>query len=187
MFDWLFSADGLPKWDALSGIGQVASAVVSLVGLPLIFWQIRQASKASDVQNLNSFYASITASEHAFLKADNVDDKDRTFYELANLLELQAMALHGGLYPDVTRKLVTQKLADSCAFIQLSEVWFERLRGGQSTPDAFTDLFRFMRKNRRKIEKIKAAQQRTTPAAPSEPEDNQASATAADQVEQGAA
>lgn len=160
MFDWFFSIDGLPKWDAMSAIGQAASSLIALVGIPMIYWQIRQSSKAADVENLNSFYSSITACEHAFLKADTQDDKERSFYELANLLELQAMALRGKLYPKVTRKLVTLKLSDTCALIQLSDIWFERLKGGQTTPDAFTELFGFMHKNRKKIAKIKAVQPR---------------------------
>lgn len=171
MFGWLVAADGLPKWDALSAIGQVASAIVSAVGLWFIYGQVKGANKASDVQSLNSFYAAMTACEHAFIEASNEDDKNRTFYELVNLLELQAMSLHGGLYPAVTRKLVTQKLADSCALIELSEIWFARLKVAQSTPDAFTDLFKFMRKNRRKIDKIKATQQRTAPLQSAEPQE----------------
>lgn len=139
---------------AASAFGTFAQALIAFFGLWFVGRQIRDARRASDVQNLFAFYKSITDAELSFLNAKDPDDKDRTFYELANLLETHAMALRGSIYTGVTKEAVELKLIDACAFIQVSEFWYKRLEEGRTTNSAFKDLFGFIKKKRRKIAKV---------------------------------
>lgn len=154
-----FSAEqwaGLSAYaSAASAVGTFVQALIAFFGLWFVGRQIRDARRASDVQNLFAFYKSITDAEQSFLNAKDADDKDRTFYELANLLETHAMALRGRIYTGVTKEAVELKLIDSCAFIQMSEFWYKRLEEGRSTQSSFIDLFIFINKKRRRIAKVK--------------------------------
>lgn len=147
----------------VAAVGTFLQVIIAWLGLAYIGRQIRDARRSSDVQNLFAFYKAITDAEQSLLNAFDDNDRDRAFYELTNLLEAHAMALRGRIYTGVTREAVELKLIDACALIQMSEFWSSKLDAGRSTPSAFKDLFRFMKRHRRKIEKVKRLSQSSEP------------------------
>ena len=151
-FDAFLNAE---QWVALSAIGQVASAIVAFFGLGFIGVQIRAARRTSDLQSLQEFLRSATEGERALLLARDGEEKERAFFEFANFLELQAAALHGRLFPKVTRAVVREKLRDSVAVIEQAEPWMEKLRQGRSSSTAFEHLLRFANRQRASIDAVK--------------------------------
>ncbi len=105
-------------WSIVAAIGQAASAVIAAITLPMIFWQVREARKAADLQSLETFFANTLERESAFLRAATQDDKLQAFAEYLNFLECQAAALNGGILPKVSRELVRDKVIDALALLK---------------------------------------------------------------------
>ncbi|MGX9981625.1 hypothetical protein [Methylobacterium fujisawaense] len=151
------------QWTAVSAIassasafGTAAQALIAIFAAIFVGLQIRDARKSSDTQNLFAFYKMMTDAEQAFVTAGEGDEKEGRFCDLVNLLEVQAMALRGRIFIGVTKEAVTLKLIDACALIEMFEPWSGRLRSVAVTESSLKDLQRFIRKNRRKIDRVKS-------------------------------
>lgn len=172
---------GLPA-DAWSAIGQVASAVIAAIGLPFIWYQLRQGRKANDLQNLHSFLNDTAARDqalHAIKKSKreldhhlnltstpvsspnrDVDFKKNeieltiglTLKSLANLAEIEATALRGGLYPPRSRRVVRAWVIDFCVTLELLKRWDTWLEQEKFSNDDFKELKLFRKKHRKIIE-----------------------------------
>ncbi len=147
------------QWEIVSAIGTAAAAVIAALGLGFVGLQIREARKSSDIQALSEFLRGATEREEALLVAQDDAARKRAFLEFANFLEVQAAALNGNLYPRVTREIVREKLWDSLAVIESAEPWFDELMAAKSSPTTFKHLLRFRKKERRRIDKVKALQE----------------------------
>lgn len=144
------------EWTIVAAIGQAASAGIAAITLPLIFWQVREARKAADLQSLETFFANTLERESAFVRATNQDEKLQAFTEYLNFLECQAAALNGGILPKVSRELVRDKVVDSLALIEAQKAWHTELEKAILTPNTFTNLTKFIRRHRKAINHAKA-------------------------------
>lgn len=150
-------------WSIVAAIGQAASAVIAAITLPLIFWQVREARKAADLQSLETFFANTLERESAFLCAATQDDKFQAFAEYLNFLECQAAALNGGILPKVSRELVRDKVIDALALIEAQSGWHAELEKAILTPNTFTNLTKFIRRHRKEINHAKVGSETQQP------------------------
>ncbi|GAN50835.1 hypothetical protein ME121_4892 [Methylobacterium sp. ME121] len=151
-------------WSIVAAIGQAASAVIAAITLPLIFWQVREARKAADLQSLETFFANTLERESTFLRATIQDDKFQAFAEYLNFLECQAAALNGGILPKVSRELVRDKVIDALALIEAQSGWHAELEKAILTPNTFTNLTKFIRGHRKDINKAKVGSETQQPS-----------------------
>lgn len=143
------------EWAALSAIGAIASAVISLIGLWFVVLQLRASTKVADIDHLQSFLATTTQLERAFMQASDQSDKEAAFFELLNYLEFLAAGIQKGNFRSLSREFIRDKLVDALALIEIYPEWQHKLEGAKSTPTSLTYLTRFRRKNRCRVERAK--------------------------------
>lgn len=142
-----------------SAIGQCASAVFALGGLGFIGWQIKEAKKTADLQALQTFMKDARDHEQALLKDSTPEQKEQAFVEFLNFLETSAAAVNGGLFPKVSREIVSTKLRDSIVVISEATEWHEKFANAVTSHDTFKHLAEFMKKRRIEIRTVAQARE----------------------------
>lgn len=138
-------------WSVISAIGTAVSAAVAFVGLPFIGWQLMVARKTADLQSLQTFAKEVREHEENLITAPDAETKKKAFNEFLNLLELNAAALNGKLYPGTTKKIVREKMRDSILVIENSPDWHDEFTEAVTTDTTFSELQKFMKRERRYI------------------------------------
>lgn len=141
-------------WTALAAIGQLAAAAVGLIGLVFVGVQVRATRKTSDFQNLLEFDRRAAEREDALLRAETEATKKQAFFEFLNFLETHAAALNAKLLPGKSRQLIREKLINSIAVITEEPPWHQTLFDGVTSPTAFAELAKFMRREKGAIDSL---------------------------------
>lgn len=149
--DWLTES----QWAALSAIGTLASAIITMMGLWFVGIQIRTATKVSDIEVLQQFLATAAELEREMREAGSVDAKDAAFFEYLNYLEFLAAGLQRNIFARLSREFISDKLLDALAMVEFYEPWSAKLDLAKSTPNAMKYIELYRLKERRLIEKRK--------------------------------
>ena len=125
--------------------------MLALVGLYFQIWITR---KSTDLQALQEFVRNADQREDRLLDAETDPKRDQAFNEFLNFLETSAGALNDNLYPKTTKRFVREKVRDSIATIQGVQIWHSKFEQAITTDTTFTELAKFMRRNRADIDRI---------------------------------
>jgi hypothetical protein len=141
-------------WTRVSAIGQAAAAAVSMLALIGLYFQIRMTRKSADLKALQDFVQDADRREDRLLDAATDEKRDQAFIEFLNFLETSAGALNDNLFPKTTKKFVREKVRDSIATIQGVPAWHIKFEQAITTDTTFAELAKFMRLNRKDIERV---------------------------------
>lgn len=141
-------------WTALAAIGQLGAAAAALIGLVFVGLEVRATRKTSDFHNLLEFDRRAAKREDALLCAETEATKKQAFFEFVNFLETHAAGLNAKLLPRKSRQLIREKLIDSIAVITEKPSWHQTIADGVTSPTAFAELRKFMRREKRAIDNL---------------------------------
>jgi type II secretory pathway pseudopilin PulG len=141
-------------WTRISAIGQAAAAIVSMLALVGLYFQIRMTRKSTDLQALQDFVRNADQREDRLLDAETDAKRDQAFNEFLNFLETSAGALNNNLFPKTTKQFVREKVRDSIATIQGVQIWHSKFEQAITTDTTFAEIAKFMRRNRADINRI---------------------------------
>jgi hypothetical protein len=141
------------EWtDTASAIGTCVQAVAAVIGLWGIWWQIREARKAADVQSLQAFLRDAKEHENALLHPKSSAHQEQAFIEFLNFLEAYSAAFNGRLFPKVTSAIVREKIVDSVVVITAADAaWHKQLDAALTSKTTFKCLAEFMRREKAAI------------------------------------
>ena len=134
---------------------QVLAAFASVVALGFVGLQIRSARTVADLTALQEFWRNITKQERKLSDPDTTK-KQMAFLELLNFLEITAAAVNDKLYPKVSRRIVRDKLQSSVAALECAPDWHKMFLDAVATPTTFSELLKFMGRDRRQIKETVA-------------------------------
>ena len=134
---------------------QVLAAFASVVALGFVGLQIRSARTVADLTALLEFWRNVTEQEGKLFDPDAAR-KQMAFLELLNFLEVTAAAVNDKLFPKVSRRIVRDKLQTSIAVLQCAPDWHKTFLDAVATSTTFSELLKFMKRNRRQIEEMVA-------------------------------
>lgn len=140
------------EWAIAAAAGQVVAAGAAVLALLFVGVQIRVARKTADLQALQEFVRSATERE-ARLRSASDQEKQQAFFEFLNFLEMNAAAVNGGLFHNKSRAMVIDKLCTSIVVIQENPAWHPHFVEAVMTATTFSDLQKFMERERKTIEK----------------------------------
>ncbi|TPK81165.1 hypothetical protein [Mesorhizobium sp. B2-4-17] len=111
---------------------------------------VRASAKSKDLEWLFRYLADMRGMEGKLLSSATESERQSTFVEFANYLEVCCYAHNKSLFPKLTKAMVTDNLVNSIAIIENSTyaASFERLLTSSQT---FDSLATFRRRHRKPI------------------------------------
>lgn len=130
---------------------QIGSTLFAFGGLIFAATQIRYARRASDLKALQDFFETVTKAERHLNDQTEARPRQRAFADLMNTFELYARAYNEKLFNKSTRSIVHDKLVDLLGILDDNDEWKVDLESFIQSPTTFSELQKFMKRNRSEI------------------------------------
>ncbi len=144
------------SWEIAGAIASVISALAAAAGLAFLGWQIRAATKSSDLNSLVEFSRAVDEQERALAIAVRDTELDETakteaFHSLLNLLEMYAGAHNRRLLQKTSCDFVRDKLLDAHILIEDVPYWRDTRAKAMLNPATFAEWETFVARHRAEL------------------------------------
>lgn len=153
MFGWevpLPGADALSYW---ANFMTLVGVPIALLALFAAFRQLWLSQRTSSVSALLSLQDSLRECWIAYLTAP-AENRELAFGELCNTIEFACAALHDRVFVGEARRVLKDYLIEILKIIDKQDFMRDAMLGLRLNPGTFSNISRFLTKNRRQFRSI---------------------------------